>query len=177
MARGFSSGLSFILANTALLFVVPPPLGAQHALPNGPAVGGTVDRFLYEGGGITAASLRVSSLRARAVGTEIGVALFPDALSAGALVLAPDLGAAFNASGPGMSVLVKGGLSALTGLGAGFAFEPGYHLGGGLIVQIGKRAGMRVDVVRHAYLIDNETEAIWSVGLGFTGLPRRATAE
>jgi hypothetical protein len=157
-----------------LIFTLPDSLAAQNRfLPDGPAVGGSVDRFIYEGDGITAVSFRFSGLRAGKVGSEIAVSLFPDALSAGALYLAPDLGPAFNVSGPGFSVLFKGGISSLAGLGGGVSFTPGYHLGGGLIVQAGNRLGIRVDVIRHFYLIDNETERLWSVGLGFTSLGRR----
>jgi hypothetical protein len=162
----------------AVLFTLlgPTTLVAQtergRALPDGPAVGAGVDRFIYEGTGITAVTFRFSGLRSRAMGSEIGVSLFPDALAAGALYLAPDLGAAFNLSGSDFTVLAKGGISALAALGGGFGFVPGYHLGGGLIVRLGERSGIRLDVVRHFYLIDNENEGIWSVGLGFTVLPR-----
>lgn len=147
----------------------------DKALPNGSALGAGVDRFIYEGNGITAVTFRFSGLRSRALGSEIGVSLFPDALAAGALYLAPDLGAAFNLSGPEFTLLAKGGVSTLAALGGGFEFVPGYHLGAGLIVRTGDRSGVRVDVVRHFYLIENETEAIWSVGLGFTVLPRRTS--
>jgi hypothetical protein len=172
MTRGFSLGVSLISALAVLLSAVPAALAAQtRDLPNGAAVGGSIDRFIYDGEGITAVSFRVSDLRARTMGSEIGVALFPDALSVGALFLAPDLGAAFNASGPGVTVLMKGGLSTLVAIGNGFAFAPGYHLGGGLIVQAEKRFGIRVDVIRHVYLVDNAAEGVWSVGLGFSVLP------
>ncbi len=142
----------------------------ENTLPDGPAAGASVDRFIYEGAGITAVSFRYTGLRARKVGSEIGVSLFPDALSAGSLYLATDLGGASAAPGSGFSRLFKGGVSTLTALGGGFAFEPGFHFGGGMIVQTGKRSGVRLDVIRHYYLIDNETEGLWSVGLGFTAL-------
>jgi hypothetical protein len=175
MTRSFSSGLSLLSAIATLASTLPLSLTAAQGprLPDGPALGGSVDRFIYEGEGITAVSFRFSALRAGKVGSEIGVSLFPDALSAGVLYLAPDLGPAFNAAGPGFSVLVKGGISTLAGLGSGFAFIPGYHFGAGLIMQAGKRLGIRVDAIRHVYLIDNESEVLWSVGLGFTGLARR----
>ncbi|HEX5574275.1 MAG TPA: hypothetical protein VFX42_00265 [Gemmatimonadales bacterium] len=175
MTRGFSSGVFLLSAIAILVFTPAPLLGAQSArLPDGPAVGASIDQFLYEGERLTAVSFRFSGLRAGKLGSEIGVGLFPDALSSGALYLAPDLGPAFNASGPGFSLLLKGGLSSLAALGGGFAFIPGYHVGGGLIVQAGKRFGIRIDAVRHVYLAGEGSEALWSVGLGFTGLPRRA---
>jgi hypothetical protein len=170
MTRRFSFAVFVAIA----LFSPPSnSLTAQAStLPDGPALGASVDRFIYEGEGITAVSFRYSGLRARKLGSEIGVSLFPDALQSGSLYLASDLGPAFSAPGPGFSVLVKGGLSTLTALGGGFAFEPGYHFGGGLIFQVGARSGIRLDVIRHFYLIDNEAEGLWSVGLGFTGLGR-----
>jgi hypothetical protein len=132
-----------------------------------------VDRFIYDGHGITAVSFRYSGLKPNTLSTEIGAALFPDALQAGALLLAPDFGAAYNARGRGFDLLLKAGLSSLVGVGGGFAFQPGFHLGSGLLIRTGEASGIRLDVVRHAYLIDQETEAIWSVGIGFTSLPRR----
>jgi hypothetical protein len=167
--RAFSLGSAI-----TLLTASPPSLAAQSpGLLNGPAVGGSLDRFIYEGEGVTAFTFRYSDLRSRTVGSEIGVSLFPDAPGDGALYLAPDLGAAFNASGPGVTVLAKVGISTLTALGGGFAFIPGYHWGAGLIVRIGARSGIRLDAVRHFYLAGDGTEGIWSLGLGFTSLPRK----
>jgi hypothetical protein len=160
-------------AYVALLCSLLPVLSAQTSitLPNGPALGGTVDRFIYEGQGITAVTFRFSDLRSRTAGSEIGVSLFPDAAQAGALYLASDLGPAFNASGPGVTVLLKAGLSTLLGIGGGFGFTPGYHLGTGLIMRAASRLGIRVDVARHVYIGGVETsEPIWSVGVGFTSL-------
>jgi hypothetical protein len=54
--------------------------------------------------------------------------------------LSPDLGAAFNASGSGFTLLAKAGLSS------------------GLIVRTGNRSGIRLDVVRHVYF-DSQTSA------------------
>jgi len=170
MTRRFSFAVS-IFAVIALCHPRSNSLIAQErTLPDGPAAGASVDRFIYEGAGITAVSFRYSGLRARRVGSEIGVSLFPDALSAGALYLATDLGAAYSMPGDGFSLLFKGGVSTLTALGGGFAFDPGFHFGTGMIVQTGKRSGVRLDVIRHYYVIENETEGLWSVGLGFTAL-------
>jgi hypothetical protein len=138
-----------------------------------PAMGASVDRFIYEGSGITAVSFRYSGLKPGTLGTEIGASIFPDAIDFGALVLAPDIGAAYDFSGDGFDLLLKAGLSALTAVGVGFAFQPGYHFGSGLLIRTGKASGVRLDVVRHTYLIEQESEGIWSVGLGFTSLPRK----
>jgi hypothetical protein len=176
VGRNCSSDLVRFCTSLALAFTMLVELNAQTktSLLNGPALGATIDRFTYEGEGLTAVSFRFSGLRSRTVGSEIGVSLFPDALQAGAVYLASDLGPAFNISGPGVTVLLKAGVSTLTGFGGGFAFTPGYHLGGGLIVQVGQRLGVRVDLARHVYVSGVEsTEPIWSVGLGFTSLARK----
>jgi hypothetical protein len=176
LTRSFSSALALFSSFVALALTSLTSLHAQtdSTLPNGTALGATVDRFIHEGQGITAVSFRFSGLRSRTVGSEIGISLFPDALQAGALYLASDLGPAFNVSGPGVTVLLKAGVSTLTGFGGGFVFTPGYHLGSGLIVQTGARWGVRVDLARHVYVSGVEsTEPIWSVGVGFTGLARR----
>jgi hypothetical protein len=158
------------------LFVLPvggnAAQKASGRLPNGAAIGGSMDRFLYEGTGVTALSFRVTALRHNAVGTELGVSLFPEALEYGALLLAPDVGPAYNISLPGATVLLKAGASALLGLGGVFAGVPGVHLGGGVLLRAGPRAALRVDVIRHWYLSDQEFEPIWSIGVGFSGLPR-----
>ena len=138
-----------------------------------PALGASVERFIYEGTGITAVAFHYSGLKPSRLSTEIAAALFPDALDVGALLLAPDIGAAYDASGRGFDLLLKAGFSSLMAVGGGFAFQPGYHFGSGLLIRTGKASGIRLDVVRHAYLIDQETEGIWSVGIGFTSLPRR----
>jgi hypothetical protein len=174
MDRFLSRRVYFAFVLTSLLVSAATPLSGQNFLPNGAAVGGTVDRFFYEGESITALTFRFSGLRSRHVGSEIGVSMFPDGFRVGALLLAPDAGPAFNLSVPGATILMKAGLSSLLGLGGGFSLIPGYHLGGGMIVRIGDRAGLRIDAVRHTYLIDSASESLWSLGLGFTGLAGKA---
>jgi hypothetical protein len=158
------------------LLVATPPAGsliAQQSPSRGQhAKGVTLDRFIYEGSGITAVSFRLSTLRQGAMGPELGVSLFPDALRARALLLASDFGPAYNIPLPYTLLQVKAGASAITGLGGGILFVPGFHVGGGLIVRIDDRTGVRIDAIRHYYLVDTETEPIWSIGFGFTSLPR-----
>ena len=175
MTRSILRSLAFpAAAVTVVLSATSPRLAAQDTLPRlKPAMGASVDRFIYEGTGITAVSFHYSGLKPNMLSTEIAAALFPDALDVGALLLAPDIGAAYDASGRGFDLLLKAGLSSLMGVGGGFAFQPGYHFGSGLLIRTGKASGIRLDVVRHVYLIDQETEGIWSVGIGFTSLPGR----
>jgi len=50
----------------------------------------------------------------------------------------------------------------------------GFHLGGTVVVQVGDRSGLRIDVIRHYYTPGRgEIEPIWSVGIGFAVLPRQ----
>lgn len=132
----------------------------------------TFDRFLYDGSGITAFSYRLSGVRPGRLGPEIGVSLFPQALLSRALILAPDFGAAYNLPLPPTTLLLKAGGSAVAGLAGDVLFIPGFHLGAGLVVRIDSRTGVRLDVIRHTYLAFGESAPIWSVGLGFTSLPR-----
>jgi hypothetical protein len=149
-----------------------------QASPAGPlrgvALGGSIDRFIYNGSSHTAFTFRFSGLRPGGVGPEVGISLFPQVLPMGALVLAPDMGASYSISLPGATLLLKGGASALTLLApqAG-ELRPGLHVGGGLIFRLDNRTGIRLDVIRHFYREFGETEGIWSIGLGFTALPRR----
>ncbi len=162
-----------LLVVTLVLAAMSPRLAAQNTPQRlKPALGASVERFIYEGTGITAVSFHYSGLKPNALSTEIGAAVFPDALAAGALYLAPDLGAAYDVRGTGLDLLFKAGLSALTAVGGGFAFQPGFHLGSGLLIRTGTASGVRLDVVHHSYLIDQNSEGIWSVGIGFTSLPR-----
>jgi hypothetical protein len=75
VTRRFNFAVSALVA-FALFHPPSNPLTAQErTLPDGAAAGASVDRFLYEGAGITAVSFRYSGLRARRVGTEVGVSL------------------------------------------------------------------------------------------------------
>jgi len=157
----------------------PLPLGrleGQETPPRlaGKAMGVSMDRFMYEGSGLVAISYRFSTLRSGGIGPELGVSLFPQTLPAGVLALAPDLGASYNLPVPGGSLLIKAGGSAISAIGtAGLLFVPGFHAAGTVIVQTGRRSGLRIDVIRHYYLPGGEEiYPIWSVGLGFAVLPR-----
>jgi hypothetical protein len=136
-------------------------------------MGMTMDRFMSGESGLIAMSYRYSSLHPDGIGMELGIALFPEALLAGVLATAPDVGPSINLTVPGGSVLLKAGGSALARLGAGgVTFVPGAHLGGTLLLQTGNLSGVRLDLVRHHYWREGgATWRVWSVGLGFAILP------
>jgi membrane protein YqaA with SNARE-associated domain len=166
--------LSLVVLGAALS-AAPTPLQAQQPTRNTfarSAMGVSVDRFVSEGGGPTAVTFRLSALRPSAVGTEVGISLFPNALAGGALIIAPDLGAAYHLKIASATLLLKAGGSAITGLAGGFGFYPGVHVGAGLILPVENRAAFRIDVIQHFYQVEQETVRIWSIGVGMTALPR-----
>jgi uncharacterized membrane protein YdjX (TVP38/TMEM64 family) len=163
--------LGFSLAGAS-----PEPLAAQVPASSrleGISRGLSVDRFIYEGIGETALTYRLSNLRPGRLGPELSVSVFPILLVAQALVFAPNFGAAYNVSIPHASLLIKAGGSAIAGLANDVVFVPGVHLGAGLVVRIDDRTGVRLDAARHYYTATGAPEAIWSIGVGFAGLPRR----
>ena len=165
------------------LGVTPPWVAALNAQgPEGPlagpAMGLSMDRFTDGGStGLVAMTYRFSTLRPGSLGAEIGVSLFPQALPAAVLALAPDLGAAYNITVPGGSVLLKAGGSAVMALSpAGAYLVPGFHVGGALLIKAAHRSGIRIDVVKHYYRTSGgEVQPVWSLGLGFAILPRNRT--
>ncbi|HEV2085241.1 MAG TPA: VTT domain-containing protein [Gemmatimonadales bacterium] len=161
----------------SLAGALPQRLAAQEPFSSrleGISKGASLDCFIYEGTGATAFSFRLSGLRPGGLGPELSVSFFPKALIARALLFAPDFGAAYNVSIPHATLLIKAGGSALTGLASDVVLVPGAHVGAGIVVRIDERTGIRIDAARHSYFDTGETEAIWSIGLGFTALsPRR----
>jgi hypothetical protein len=141
----------------------------------GQAMGVSMDRFRSGEYALIAMSYRYSSLHPGGIGLELGVSVFPQALPAGILATAPDLGASYNVTVPGGSVLIKAGGSALAAMGVqGALFIPGVHVGGTLLLKTGKLSGVRLDAIRHQYWAgEGEIEPVWSIGLGFAILPRR----
>ena len=141
----------------------------------GPAMGVSMDRFMSGGSALVAMSYRYSWLNPGGIGAELGVSVFPQALPAGALATAPDLGASYNLPVPGGSLLIKAGGSALAVLSLHEArLVPGAHLGGTLLLDTGQRSAVRLDLIHHYYRVDGgEITPVWSIGLGFAILSRR----
>jgi hypothetical protein len=150
------------------------PAQGQPGPLAGPAMGVSMDRFMAGDASLIAMSYRFSALRPGGFAPELGVALFPQALPAGILALAPDLGASYNITIPGGTLLLKAGGSAAVVLGvAGAYFLPGLHMGGTLLIKTDNRSAVRLDVVKHFYRPgEGEISPLWSVGLGFAILPR-----
>jgi hypothetical protein len=159
-----------ILQLSLLATVQPASSQSPFAhLPDGPASGVSLGRFRYEDeGAITAVSFHLSRLEHNGLGTELGLAVFPQYLEVPALVIAPDAGVGFNISLPAATLLLRGGFGAIVGLGRGVDLLPGAHLGCSALVQLDRRLALRADVLKRWYLIDGEAEPFWSIGLGFS---------
>jgi hypothetical protein len=167
-----------VLASLAFCLAGALPQQLQAQLPSssrleGVSIGAGLDRFVYDGFGVTALTYRRSELRPGRLGSELSVSFFPQVLAARALLFAPDIGAAYNLSLSHSTVLIKAGASVLTGLGTDLVFVPGAHLGAGMILRIDDRTGVRIDAIRHFYMDTGETAAVWSLGLALASLPRR----
>jgi hypothetical protein len=162
-----------IILQLSLLAAVQPASAQSPIahLPDGPALGVSLDRFQYEDeGAIAAVSFHLSRLRHNGLGTELGVAVFPQYLEYPALVTAPDAGVGFNLALPAATLLLRGGFGAIVGLGQGLSLFPGAHLGGSALVHLDQRLALRADVLKRWYLIEGETAPFWSVGVGFSVL-------
>jgi hypothetical protein len=162
-----------IILQLSLLAAVQPAIAQSPIarLPDGPTSGVSLERFQYEdAGAIAAVSFHLSQLRHNGMGTELGVAVFPQYLEYPALLIAPDVGVGYNLSLPAATLLLRGGLGAILGIGQGSSLLPGAHLGGSALVHLDQRLALRADVLKRWYLVQNETEPFWSMGLGFSVL-------
>lgn len=166
-----------ILVAGALVIVPPAELPAQSGAEplRGRAIGMSMDRFMVPGLEMVAMTYHYSVLRPGTIGVELGVSVFPQALPAGVLATAPDIGPAYNLTIPGGSLLIRAGGSAIAAAGMyGVTLVPGAHLGGTLLVKTGNLSAARLDVTHRRYWVDGgEIDGAWSIGLGFAILPRR----
>jgi hypothetical protein len=168
MKSAVIAGLTLLLAGASTRSVVAQE--ASGARLEGISKGAGMDRFIYDGIGITAFTFRQSDLRPGQLTPEFGISFFPEAVAALTLLFAPDFGAAYNVAIPHATLLLKAGGSAITGVATDVVFVPGAHLGAGLVLRIDDRTGIRIDAARHFYWGTGETDAIWSIGLAFTSL-------
>jgi hypothetical protein len=162
--------LPFLFTATAL---PAQSQGRVARLPEGPALGGAVEVFRYEDESLTAFRFHLSKLKHNSVGLEVGVGMFPQYLQFPALVMTPDVGVGFNVSLPEVTLLLRGGGSAIAAVGQGVGeFLPGAHLGGAVLLRVDGRGAVRADLLRRWYRVGGETEPFWSFALGFSILAR-----
>ncbi len=147
-------------------------------LLRGTAVGVALDRFTADGSdGITAVSLRVTSLRPGGFGADFAVGTYLPALQHGALLLGTDIGPAYNIAGPDVTLLIKlGGSGVVVVSSGGGGALLGAYFGGGLVARAGSKLGVRMDLVKRAYFAMGEDGSgfdVWTLSFGLTSVPRQ----
>jgi len=159
--------------------VAPGPGTAQRLLdpiPQGSAVGVTGDLWMvpgYDGFSVPTATLHVSVLHPAGISPEIALALSPQLLLAGGILLLPDLDVAYTTALPGVDMMVAAGGSALFLLGpdvAGSKF--GVNGGVSALIRIGPGAGLRLGATYRPIFDDGSILSTLSLGVGFTSLPK-----
>jgi hypothetical protein len=168
--------MDYAMAGLLAVAALARPVRAQSTadlLTDGTAIGATVGTFRVDDEALWVGSFHAYGLRAHRESAGFALAIPPQTWGDGVLLF-PDLGVAYNVSLPGATLLLKGGGSAVLGLGAGGpgAF-PGLHLGTTILIQTGARVGLLIDATEHWYWADNAVRVL-SIGVGVTALPRQA---
>ncbi|NNG15171.1 MAG: hypothetical protein HKM89_01735 [Gemmatimonadales bacterium] len=144
--------------------------GPSRMLP-GWAVGGSIQQIGLSGVSTPTLTLRATKLPEQALGPDFAFSIFPEAFESGNLVFMTDLGLVGAARLPALSLLVRGGVSALAAVSAGSRGVLNLYLGGGAIVQISSSIGLRFDVERR-FVVDDPRNGFFVVGVGITSIPR-----
>lgn len=167
---------------TALLLILPfSSASAQQAdprIPDGRALGFTIDRFRFVGeeeGGFTAFTFHITQLKRGGLGPDLAIGTFPQVLAAQHLTLNLDADAAFNISLPRVTILPRAGVSTIMIAGS-FAtgYSMGYNFGASVIVNFNARDAIRFDITRREYLQGNWLrQPTLTIGIGVSGVPSR----
>lgn len=160
------------------LSVIPVAARAQTgSFGSGRAVGVTIQAIGTSEGmaEVPAVALHVTSISRSGLGVDVTLATVPNALAAGLLLLAPDVGIARLFPIGGGALILKSGPSAVivgAGSGAGGAF--GVHVGAAALFRVGNRLGIRAEVVPRFYTFEGGSFQLTTFGIGFTSLPERS---
>ena len=117
-------------------------------------VGGTTLSSEYESYSLFDLGLRLGSLLPNQVNADARVATFPQALTAGVIVLSLDIDVAYVLPlGKGIGATPRGGFSMLAGVGAAAAAAaPGLNYGLGVVAGLTEPVGVRFDYGHRTYL-------------------------
>jgi hypothetical protein len=163
------------LVVTLTLAIGAAPAAAQREsrlLPDGLATGFSAGAVVGDGSALVLGTVHSYRLRARKVGSAMSIAFLPQTLLFLTLTAAGDVGAAYNASMPGATLLLKGGATAFAAIGAlGAGAYPGLHVGASLIAGGTGRSGLALDVTHRWIWTEGGPHGLWSFGLGITSLP------
>jgi hypothetical protein len=150
----------------AIRFVAAPFLLAQSAVTVD--VGVTTVSDEYESISLLETGVRFGSLKSKRVNADVRIATFPKALTAGVIVLATDIDAAYVIPlGKGTVATPRAGLTLVGGVsgeGAGGAY--GVNLGLGVVAGLTSPVGIRFDYSRRIFLADGEGLAASSFSIG-----------
>lgn len=162
-----------LVAGVLLSWGRPATAQESQPIPAGVALGLTVDRFRGEEESYATITLHVSSIKPRGVTPEFALSFFPTELAEGAVIGNIDLGAAWNLSFPGGTLLLRAGGSVLAAVGGNNALAlPGFHYGASLLLRATENFGLRFDVIERRYQLFLGAST-FTVGVGFSLFPHR----
>ncbi len=152
----------------AIRFVAAPSLLAQSAVTVD--VGVTTVSSEYESISLLETGVRFGSLKSKRVNADVRIATFPRALTAGVIVLATDIDAAYVLPlGKGTVATPRGGFSLVgAASGEGAAGAPGVNFGIGVVAGLTSPIGVRLDY-SHRTFFDTGEEGLgassFSIGI------------
>lgn len=130
-------------------------------------VGGTALSSEYESYSLFDLGLRLGSLLPNQVNADARIATFPQALTAGVLVLSLDIDVAYALPlGKGIDATPRGGFSMLAGFGGAAAAAPGFNFGLGVVAGLTEPVGVRFDYSHRTYLGAGEGTGSSTVSIG-----------
>jgi hypothetical protein len=172
MSRFASCTVRLLLG--ALLSAPAAAYAQTRSFGSGSAIGVTLQAIGGQEGilEIPAVGLHITSIRPSGRAFDVTVATLPAALGVGALLLAPDVSLAYVFPVGGGGLMIKGGASgifAATGDEAGAI--GGIHVGAAAFLRLGKRFGIRAEIVPRFYAFEDGPVQLTTFGIGFTSLP------
>lgn len=108
----------------------------------------------YDSYSLFDAGVRLGSLRPKQVNADVRIATFPEALTAGVILLSTDIDLAYVLPlGQGIDATPRGGFTMLAGFGGGSgAAAPGLNFGLGVVAGLKSPVGVRFDYTHRTYL-------------------------
>jgi hypothetical protein len=152
---------------------LPATLAAQAVTYQG----GSVERFLGEGGHAVAFMYRRTEAAWHGLGIDLGVGVFPVALAVRTARLQVDAGLAMTQRLGPAALILKAGFGSRLDVGPSPEFIPGLQAGAAAVIPIERLCGFRVDLTRRVLFPDGGRVSRWSIGVGLTILPDRRGAD
>jgi hypothetical protein len=148
----------------------------DRRIPDGQALGFTIDRFTKDGDGdLISFTFHVTQLKRGGMGPDFGIGTFPRVLAGLHLALTLDADAAFNIALPLMTILPRGGASTIMIAGSEVTgFGLGYNYGVSVLFNFNARDAFRIDITRRKYLEGDLFDGgVLTIGIGVSGVPSR----